>query len=180
MIRSLFVLPVLVLLAACAGTDRKDAVRPATDNGYDALNRRVLGLLADGYYPEAARLGRELATVALSSFGADDRRALEAQNTFGLALRKNGEFLPANDILVAADSNAVRICGKASPRTLERLVRDPWGSPYLLNENEGESPDFPCLPDAVVSAGQNGLFGDADDIVAAVPNAFCPKDKERP
>lgn len=69
---------------------------------------------------------------------------------------------------------------KASPRTLERLARDPWGSPYLLNENEGESPDFPCLPDAVVSAGQNGLFGDADDIVVAVPNAFCPKDKERP
>lgn len=69
---------------------------------------------------------------------------------------------------------------KASPRTLERLARDPWGSPYLLNENEGESPDFPCLPDAVVSAGQNGLFGDADDIVVAVPNAFCPKNKERP
>ncbi|QAZ68327.1 hypothetical protein [Solidesulfovibrio carbinolicus] len=69
---------------------------------------------------------------------------------------------------------------KASPRSLARLARDPWGSPYLLNENEGESPDFPCLPDAVVSAGQNGLFGDADDIVVAVPNAFCPTDKERP
>ena len=69
---------------------------------------------------------------------------------------------------------------KASPRSLGRLARDPWGSPYLLNENEGESPDFPCLPDAVASAGQNGLFGDADDIVVAVPNAFCPKDKERP
>lgn len=69
---------------------------------------------------------------------------------------------------------------KATPRSLARLARDPWGSPYLLNENEGESPDFPCLPDAVASAGQNGLFGDADDIVVAVPNAFCPKDKERP
>ena len=69
---------------------------------------------------------------------------------------------------------------KATPRSLARLARDPWGSPYLLNENEGESPDFPCLPDAVVSAGQNGLFGDADDIVVAVPNAFCPTDKERP
>ena len=72
------------------------------------------------------------------------------------------------------------VCRRKWDTARERLVRDPWGSPYLLNENEGESPDFPCLPDAVVSAGQNGLFGDADDIVAAVPNAFCPKDKERP
>ncbi|MHC1788036.1 hypothetical protein [Solidesulfovibrio sp.] len=68
--------------------------------------------------------------------------------------------------------------GGASPRTLDRLARDPWGSPYLLNENEAESPDFPCLPDAVASAGQNGLFGDADDIVLDVPNAFCPEPRE--
>jgi hypothetical protein len=68
----------------------------------------------------------------------------------------------------------------ASPATLERLARDPWGSPYLLNENEGESPDFPCLPDVAVSAGQNGLFGDADDITVAVPNAFCPVARQRP
>lgn len=64
---------------------------------------------------------------------------------------------------------------EASPRFLAELVRDPWGSPYLLNENEGESPDFPCLPDTVASAGQNGLYGDADDIVVAVPSAFCPE-----
>ena len=63
----------------------------------------------------------------------------------------------------------------ASPRLLAALARDPWGAPYLINENEGESPDFPCLPDTVASAGQNGLFGDADDIVVAVPNAFCPE-----
>lgn len=63
----------------------------------------------------------------------------------------------------------------ASPKTLARLARDPWGSPYLLNENEAESPDFPCLPDVVRSAGQNGLAGDADDLVLDVPNAFCPE-----
>lgn len=63
----------------------------------------------------------------------------------------------------------------ASPKTLARLARDPWGSPYLLNENEAESPDFPCLPDVVTSAGQNGLLGDADDLVQDVPNAFCPE-----
>lgn len=64
---------------------------------------------------------------------------------------------------------------EASPKALAGLARDPWGSPYLLNENEGESPDFPCLPDTVASAGQNGILGDADDIVVGVPNAFCPE-----
>ena len=63
----------------------------------------------------------------------------------------------------------------ASPRLLTALARDPWGSPYLLNENEGESPDFPCLPDTIASAGANGLFGDADDLTVTVPNAFCPE-----
>lgn len=59
----------------------------------------------------------------------------------------------------------------ASPKELRRLARDPWGSPYLLNENEGESADFPFEPDTIASPGQNGLAGDADDITLAVPNA---------
>jgi hypothetical protein len=59
----------------------------------------------------------------------------------------------------------------ASPGTLRRLARDPWGSPYLLNENEGESADFPFESDTIASPGQNGLAGDADDITLAVPNA---------
>jgi|GEM_PF-2017168 len=63
----------------------------------------------------------------------------------------------------------------ASDKELARFARDPWGAPYLLNENEGESPDFPCLPDTFATAGQNGLAGDGDDIQVAVPNAFCPK-----
>ncbi|EFL50111.1 conserved hypothetical protein [Solidesulfovibrio fructosivorans JJ]] len=63
----------------------------------------------------------------------------------------------------------------ASDKELARYARDPWGAPYLLNENEGESPDFPCLPDTFATAGQKGFAGDGDDIEAAVPNAFCPK-----
>lgn len=55
------------------------------------------------------------------------------------------------------------------------LARDPWGSPYLRNENEGENLDVPCQPDAIASAGPNGLFGAAADIVVAVPNAFYPE-----
>ena len=73
-----------------------------------------------------------------------------------------------------AASQALGRAAGASPGELDRLARDPWGSPYLLNENEAESPDFPCLPDVVASAGPNGLAGDADDIVVAVPNALCP------
>jgi hypothetical protein len=63
----------------------------------------------------------------------------------------------------------------ASPEELARLARDPWGSPFLLNENEGESPDFPCVPDVIASAGPNGRAGDGDDIAVAVENVFCRK-----
>jgi type II secretory pathway pseudopilin PulG len=54
----------------------------------------------------------------------------------------------------------------------ERFARDPWGAPYLLNENEGETPGA-CDPDVLRSAGPDGLFGTADDIVAAIPPVFC-------
>ncbi len=69
--------------------------------------------------------------------------------------------------------------GQGLARTLERLARDPWARP-IAQRKRGRESGFFLSADAVVSAGQNGLFGDADDIVVAVPNAFCPKDKERP
>lgn len=55
----------------------------------------------------------------------------------------------------------------------ERWARDSWGSPYLLNENEGEEPGT-CKPDVLRSAGPDGLPETDDDIVAAIPPAFCP------
>ena len=41
---------------------------------------------------------------------------------------------------------------------LPRAPRDPWGAPYLIDENEGE--DVPCIPtrlDHIYSAGPDGI-----------------------
>lgn len=85
---------------------------------------------------------------------------------------------PAGDVCVRQWDAALARIGQAagaSDKALARLARDPFGAPYLLNENEAESPDLPCVPDTFDSAGQNGLAGDGDDIAVAVPNAWCAK-----
>ena len=58
------------------------------------------------------------------------------------------------------------------------LPRDPWGSPYLIDENEME-PNFPneCdFKDVIYSAGPNGITGGGDDRHADPPidNIVCP------
>ncbi|NCN58670.1 hypothetical protein COW99_05195 [Candidatus Roizmanbacteria bacterium CG22_combo_CG10-13_8_21_14_all_38_20] len=72
--------------------------------------------------------------------------------------------------------------------TLESPFLDPWGNPYMVNENEGESggPSCPdvngdgesCCTDNIHSAGENkfaaaGWVYDADDINLNVPTYFC-------
>jgi type II secretory pathway pseudopilin PulG len=51
------------------------------------------------------------------------------------------------------------------------LLRDPWGSPYLLDENQGESGWWgPCQPpDVIFSAGPDTLPETADDIYLDLP-----------
>lgn len=41
---------------------------------------------------------------------------------------------------------------------LERLTRDPWGSPYLLDENEREGGQTDCRLDTIYSAGFDGIM----------------------
>jgi prepilin-type N-terminal cleavage/methylation domain-containing protein len=48
---------------------------------------------------------------------------------------------------------------------------DPWGAPYLFNENEGEG--GLCVTDNILSAGPNGLYYDSDDINVNVPARSC-------
>jgi hypothetical protein len=54
----------------------------------------------------------------------------------------------------------------------ERFLRDPWGAPFALNENEGEVKGE-CTPDVIRTAGPDGILNTADDIGVAVPTAFC-------
>ena len=56
---------------------------------------------------------------------------------------------------------------------VKNLDRDPWGAPYLLDENETEGGG--CSADLLRSAGPDGLLGTVDDITRMVPKSgFCP------
>ena len=53
-------------------------------------------------------------------------------------------------------------------------LRDPWGSPYLFDENEGEAAYGFCGDDNLISLGPDGvidyLSGNTDDFRVSVPN----------
>ncbi len=51
---------------------------------------------------------------------------------------------------------------------------DPWGAPYLINENEGEvQSGGTCGTDNITSAGPNGLYYDTDDVNYNIPTFKC-------
>jgi len=56
---------------------------------------------------------------------------------------------------------------------IRNLDRDPWGSPYLLDENETEGGN--CGADTINSAGTDSISGTSDDIHMQIPKSgFCP------
>lgn len=65
---------------------------------------------------------------------------------------------------------------------LSDYLRDPWGSPYALDENEGEMGPGDCRRDTLRSMGPDGIYGNADDIGIDVgfgytsipPSTNCP------
>lgn len=52
------------------------------------------------------------------------------------------------------------------------LTRDPWGSPYILDENEGEFAGNICRRDSLRSVGADGVNGTSDDLNYTVPFAL--------
>lgn len=52
---------------------------------------------------------------------------------------------------------------------LTSVLRDPWGSPFTLDENEGEVPSSPCVADTLRTVGSDGIWGTSDDYVVTVP-----------
>ncbi|HQT83109.1 MAG: hypothetical protein B7W98_00390 [Parcubacteria group bacterium 20-58-5] len=52
---------------------------------------------------------------------------------------------------------------------LTTLMRDPWGSPFTFDENEGEIPAQPCRADTFRTVGPDGVWGTSDDYVVTVP-----------
>ncbi|MBL8030058.1 MAG: prepilin-type N-terminal cleavage/methylation domain-containing protein [Candidatus Doudnabacteria bacterium] len=53
---------------------------------------------------------------------------------------------------------------------------DPWGTPYLIDENELEAGPSDCRYDSVWSAGPNGInnAGGADDVQTNITHFVCP------
>ena len=68
--------------------------------------------------------------------------------------------LPANHPCIISMTNAFNRIGLP-------LMRDPWGSPYLINENELE---VACLEDSITSAGPDRFFApDHEKLIITVP-----------
>jgi prepilin-type N-terminal cleavage/methylation domain-containing protein len=56
---------------------------------------------------------------------------------------------------------------------ISKIIRDPWGSPYSLDENEGEAGG--CGYDILWSNGPDGIRGNSDDIYSGqIPHIKCP------
>jgi len=55
--------------------------------------------------------------------------------------------------------------------TQKNMPKDPWGNPYLLDENELEG--GACGPDGLQSVGPDHISGGEDDSGYQVPTAFC-------
>lgn len=60
----------------------------------------------------------------------------------------------------------IKTAAQLGDPTDDRWLRDPWGSPYILDENEGENPADPCRQDRIISAGFDGIMANWDDAVA--------------
>lgn len=60
--------------------------------------------------------------------------------------------------------------------TTAPLPIDPWGSPYVIDENENEFPSIPCRKDEITSAGPDKRLLTGDDINYSVPYFLleCP------
>ena len=58
----------------------------------------------------------------------------------------------------------------------DRLKRDPWGSPFAVDENQGEVNAAGCKnPDRLRSVGADGKWGTSDDIIIDLPlSPVCP------
>jgi len=58
---------------------------------------------------------------------------------------------------------------------IDRMTRDPWGSPYGLDENEKESGPTDCRMDTIRSAGSDGVLYTGDDQGYVIPHSSsCP------
>ncbi len=82
--------------------------------------------------------------------------------------------LAATHLCIANWENAIDdIVGYYDGSTGVNNYRDAWGSPYLLNEGEGEDTGNPCIYDTITSVGADRLAFTADDLTIVIPFETC-------
>ena len=84
----------------------------------------------------------------------------------------NAQLLPKTDSCWTTYQAAVTALNNAAQGTIvfNQVIADPWGAPYLFNENEGEGG---CYTDNILSPGPDGLWYNSDDINVNLPIAKC-------
>lgn len=65
--------------------------------------------------------------------------------------------------------NAVQSNSNGVVTGLTNLDRDPWGSPYGVDENEGEGGASDCRQDGIMSYGPDGSTGGSDNFEILIP-----------
>lgn len=86
----------------------------------------------------------------------------------GIDLRN---IAPSNGCYAAwiNDIATVQTASNGYTTALTSITRDPWGSPYTIDENEGEQVNNPCIQDALRTVGPDGVWGTSDDYIIALP-----------
>ena len=86
--------------------------------------------------------------------------------------------IPESDSCYLRWVNALTTIQNATAGTvsgIDRMTRDPWGSPYGLDENEREFGPTDCRLDTIRSAGPDGILYTADDQGYVIPHSRpCP------
>ena len=73
-----------------------------------------------------------------------------------------------------SDLGKIQAAADTDVQGITNFSRDPWGSPWLLDENEGEYVATPCRADTITSAGADGIRSTADDYTFTLPYSSGP------
>ena len=137
-----------------------------------------------------ARAGQELNQFVQAAIIAQGERGNRLQNITGsgcsdcVCRGRDDRNIPITDACYTQWINALTRIQQATGGIvlgLDRMTRDPWGSPYTLDENEREASSLDCRFDTVRSNGPNGVREDesctrvGDDFCYLIPHAApCP------
>ncbi len=124
-----------------------------------------------------AKKGRRIRDILPDPYGGPDKPKYDWPDgpCYGIDLRN----IPSTDpcyVNWMDVASRIQAATKGVVVSIENLERDPWGSPYLFDPNEGE-PALPTYPgpcdrkDVIKSAGPNGVIDSPydDEIFIEIP-----------